>query len=152
MAKQNNNGSAPKKKRVSKKKVTTKKTAAAKSKTTKKKKERKLVVIQKPIKRHVSPDLNAVFANHVMIRNEQTMFQLFFFDAQMPLVLDEDSEEVKKDAEERTHVDAHCVSRVAIPINIMPGLIKALQTNFDRQQEVATAMMEQGIKSIEDLK
>lgn len=108
----------------------------------KKKKKTTEAVVALPIRRHVPPDVKAIVANHVVIRNDSSlMFQLFFFDVQAPLVIDTDSDEIKTEAAAKTHVDAHCVSRVAIPIHIIPGFIQALQTNFERQQEMMTAVV-----------
>ena len=94
-----------------------------------------------PLRRHVSPDVKTVFANHVVVRGDLNLFQLFFFNAEPPLVVDGDSEDVKKAAEAMTHVDAHCVSRVIIPPQVMPALIKALQTNFETRESAVAAIV-----------
>ncbi|MCH8045999.1 MAG: hypothetical protein IID44_19980 [Planctomycetes bacterium] len=122
------NGSAPRKKVV-------------KKKSAKKEESAQLVRVEMPLRRHVSPDVKAVLSNHVVIRNDPTgLFQLFFFDAEPPLVIDGDSDDVKKEAAAQTHVDANCVSRVVIPITVIPSLIAALQTNLEKHQAMVAAI------------
>ncbi len=93
-----------------------------------------------PIRRHVAPNITAVLANHVVVRSDPNLFQLFFFNAEPPIVIDGDSDDVKMAAAAMTHLDAHCVSRVVIPPYVMPGSIKALQTNFENHQSTVAAM------------
>lgn len=100
-----------------------------------------LVSKELPLRRHVSPDMNAVLANHVVVRSDLNLFQLFFFDAEQPLVVNGDSDDVKNAAAAMTHVDAHCVSRVVIPPQVIPALIQALQSNLETRNSVFAAMV-----------
>lgn len=84
-----------------------------------------------PIKRILSPDVRAVYSNHVLIRCETDTFHFFFFDAQAPLVVDVDSEEIKEEARNVEHIDGHCVARIVIQPKNIPSLISALEKTYE---------------------
>lgn len=92
------------------------------------------------IRRHIPLGEKAILANHILVRSGQGTTQLVFFEIEEPFVLDTDSDEIKKEASKRTHVDAHCVSRVAVPTGVVPSLIQALQSNLVKQQSAFEAM------------
>lgn len=126
-----NNGSP--KKKTPMKKATPKKAVAAK-KSAPKKKQAELAIRNVPIRRHVPSGQRAVYANHVVVRGEPGIFHLLFFEIQAPIILHSDHDDIKKEASQVAHIDAECVSRIAIPSSLLSSVIEALQSNLKKMQ------------------
>lgn len=145
---------------AAKKKAPVKKTAktkvakkpATKKKTKKTTKQGQILVKSMPIRRHLGSE-RTVFANHVLVRDERaTTVKMFFFDAEAPLVVDGDDNEIIELSRAQKYVDAQCVARVALPMSVLPELIKVLQTHLERSKAISTVLQEHGVRDIGELK
>ena len=94
-----------------------------------------------PLDRRIPVGQRAVFSNHMVVQNEPGVFQLFFFQINHPLLAIDDPELLQKELAKIESIDAECVSRVIVPVNLMPAIIKALQDNFSKQQSQAKALL-----------
>ncbi|MEA3356498.1 MAG: hypothetical protein U9Q23_04065 [Candidatus Bipolaricaulota bacterium] len=65
----------------------------------------------------------------IVVHHQNGIFLLYFFDAVPPPLLKEE------DIESIEEVEATAVARIAISPQSMPGIIKALQSNYERFYE-----------------
>jgi hypothetical protein len=88
-----------------------------------------------PIERHISADLRTVFANHVVIQHDPSVFHILFFEVQKPLIVDDDPKERQRKFQELQKADAHCVARITMPAEQFAAMVRAMQTNLEGYQE-----------------
>ncbi len=75
----------------------------------------------------MTPDVGAVYANHLLVSHQGGQFILNFAEAVVPaLIAEEDFEEAKG-----VTVEMSPFVRIAIPTDAVPTFIKALQSNYD---------------------
>jgi hypothetical protein len=88
---------------------------------------------------HKPPDAVAnVYANNVLVQSDQSVFNLLFYQVKQPLITDEHTK--RSDFKRPDHVDADCVAQVLIPAHIIPSLIVALGSSFQKNVDVKTAL------------
>ncbi len=74
----------------------------------------------------ISDDLRAVYANHMLVSHQDGQFILSFGEANVPPMLDESDFENAGDS-----LPCRVFLRIALPTSRIPGMIKALQTNYE---------------------
>lgn len=72
-------------------------------------------------------DVRAIFANHLLVSHQSGQFILNFAEAVVPPLL---TDEQFRNAPEK--VDTKIFLRVAVPTESVPGMIAAIQKNYDR--------------------
>jgi len=70
--------------------------------------------------------VRAVFANHLLVSHQEGQFILNFAEAVPPPLIGDASAEDMPD-----EIDAQVFLRVAVPTARIPGIIRALQRNYD---------------------
>ena len=71
-------------------------------------------------------DIRAVFANHMLITHQGGQFVLNFAEAVLPPLVGEEGLKEMPD-----EVEARIFLRIAVPTDVVPGIISALQKNYD---------------------
>src|SRR5690348_3816812 len=82
---------------------------------------------------HIPDNIQSRYTNNILVQFGQFEFNIFFFEMQLPL-LSGSPEENKAKLESLGAVQAQCVSKVVLSPELVPGLIKALQTELDKYQ------------------
>jgi hypothetical protein len=89
---------------------------------------------EKPLDWVVPEDLLTQYANNMVIQHTETEFILSFFEYYPPILLGE-AEDIVSKIEDMKSVKAKCVARIVVPLEKMPSIIDALQTNFNKFTE-----------------
>ena len=74
-------------------------------------------------------DIITRFSNNIVIQHSESEFILSFFETRPPLLIGEESIEKLKNVKS---IPAECVARIVIPVGRMPGMVEAIQTNFEK--------------------
>jgi hypothetical protein len=123
-----------------------KKPAASRNGKAAPRKPGRILVSASAIKRSDFWDERATYANHVVVRSDPSIFQFFFYDAEPTLSTDDPPMEASE-----IEVNAKCVARIVLPSHVLPGLLNALQVNYERQHQIAEehqALMEEAMKGL----
>ncbi len=92
-----------------------------------------------PINWHVSENIQSRYASNVFVQaGEQEIF-LSFFETILP-ILAGSPEENKAKLLQQGGVRAECVARIIVDPELVPKLIKALQTTFEGYQAMKRAL------------
>ncbi len=81
----------------------------------------------------IPENIQAQYANNILIQAGQFEFNVFFFEMQQP-ILSGSPEENKAKLEAMGSIQARCVSKVVLSPELIPGLIDALQTEYVKYQ------------------
>ncbi len=79
----------------------------------------------------IPENIQGQYANNILVQAGQLEFNIFFFEMQQPL-LSGSPEENKAKLEEMKSIPAHCVSKVVLSPELIPGLVNALQTEYEK--------------------
>jgi Protein of unknown function (DUF3467) len=82
---------------------------------------------------HVPEGFQSRYANNTLVQAGQSEIIISFFEMQLPILLGT-PEENKMKLEETRKIHAECVSKVIVPPQLLPGLINALQTEYEKFQ------------------
>ena len=93
-----------------------------------------------PISRDDGNALPPVYANNILIQADQSVFTLFFYRVNPPLIGDEDKPLTS--GESAAFVPANCVARIVLPAHIMASTITALQSSFQKNTAAVTALQQ----------
>lgn len=86
--------------------------------------------IQLPIDWHVSENLQSRYVNNVIVQPGKYEITIFFFETQLPPFVGS-AEENKDFLLKRGSIRAECVGKMIVDPELMPEIIKALQTGLD---------------------
>lgn len=82
---------------------------------------------------HFPESLQSRYANNTLVQAGRVEFIISFFEMQLPILLGS-PEENKAKLQEMGAIRAECVSKIVLSPEIVPGLINALQTEYDKYQ------------------
>mgnify|MGYP001501869639 CR=1 FL=1 len=95
--------------------------------------ENELANVSLPLHYRDSEGLKTRYANNLIVQHSDNEFVLRFYET-LPPVIFGGPDEVQKQVDQLTHVDAECVASVIISPNRIPAFIKALQSNYEKYQ------------------
>lgn len=81
-----------------------------------------------PIEWNIPDGLPTRFANHMLVTHIDGQFILTFLEAIPPPILEGQEEKLKK----LETLNANAFARIAVPPQVVPGFIRALQRNYER--------------------
>jgi Protein of unknown function (DUF3467) len=83
---------------------------------------------------HIPDGTQSLYANNVLVQAGQYEITISFFEAQIPVLLGQ-PEENRRKLEELGSVRAELVSRIVVSPEILPVLIKALETGLENYRQ-----------------
>lgn len=86
------------------------------------------------IKRVVPSDLQAKFANDLVIQNQSEHFVLSFFEMFPPMIIGDTTDEIREAYEAIEAVEARCVARIIVTPKMLKGFIDALTKNVQNYE------------------
>ncbi len=89
-----------------------------------------------PLRFTETPGLISRYANNMFVNHSASEFIISFYEIRPPLLLGT-PEQVQEQVESIESVDAECVVRIIVPPDRLPGIIKALQENYEKFQSNA---------------
>ncbi|HEY0754011.1 MAG TPA: hypothetical protein VGD98_08635 [Ktedonobacteraceae bacterium] len=107
-------------------------------------KARPINQITVPLEWYVPDTVKNVYADNFIAQTRMRDFILSFFDTQIPPFSGKD-EQNREYLEGLKFIRAECVGRITVAIEMVPDIIKALQTTYDRY--LATARTEEEEKN-----
>ncbi len=90
-------------------------------------------VVKIPIDYSHAEKITSQYANNVVIQHTDHEFVISFFEILPPVILGE-IDDVRRGLEELEKLYAKCVSKIVVPIDVMPEIVKAFQINLDKYQ------------------
>lgn len=76
-----------------------------------------------------SDSVKTKYATHFTIQHSENEFFLSFYEIRPPLLLG-DQKQVNEQLEKLEHLNAECVSRIAISFKKIPSLVKAIEGSY----------------------
>mgnify|MGYP001241442095 CR=1 FL=1 len=90
-----------------------------------------------PFNRVIPPDLPLLYSDHMVIKHQDGMFLLYFFQNRTPLAL------TPEELNAIDHVDSYCVAQILVTPEQMQKNITAMAANFAKFFERRTAKTEE---------
>ena len=83
---------------------------------------------------HIPEGAQSRYANNVLVQADQYEIIISFFEAQLPILLGQ-PEENRRKLEELGSIRAELVSRIVVSPEILPVVIKALETGLENYRQ-----------------
>jgi len=96
-----------------------------------------------PIDWHVSENIQSRYASNVFVQAGEYELTLSFFETFLPILADS-PEENKAKLLQQGSVRAECIARIVVDPDLVPKLIKALQTSYNAYLAVKQAQEGEG--------
>jgi hypothetical protein len=87
------------------------------------------------IKRVVPSDLQARFANDLVIQHQSEHFVLSFFEMFPPMIIAETTDEIREAYEAIEAVEARCVARIIVTPKTLKGSVDTLTKNVQNYEQ-----------------
>lgn len=87
-----------------------------------------------PLDYQFPDDVKGLYATNILIQHGENEFGLFFFQVQRPVILG-DLEDARKRILSEGKIVTKCVAKIFVSPAQIPGLIQALQSNYDQFKE-----------------
>ena len=92
---------------------------------------------------HIPEGAQSQYSNNVLVQAGQYEIIISFFEAQIPILLGQ-PEENKKQLEELGTIRVDCVSRIVVSPDLIPILMKALETGLENYRQAKSLLAEEG--------
>lgn len=96
-----------------------------------------------PIKWNVPSTIQSQYASNMFVQSGEYDMNLLFFDTQVPVFVGS-PEEMLDQLKKIEAVEANCVAKIVVHPDLVPKLIKALQTGLDKHLTARQQQKEEG--------
>lgn len=98
--------------------------------------------VKLPIEWHVPESIQNRYVHNVIVQPGQHELTIFFFETQIPPFLGE-PEEYRDFLTQRGSIRAECIGKLTVSPELLPDIIKALQTGLDNYNRIKSIEKEE---------